>query len=113
MTAPEPRPSPEAIGLEPGAGTAPPRRGRLGRGVVAAAAVIAQVALLFYYWFAPAMIAGEPWAYAFALAWWIELVATVVLAVRRPLVAPLVPLVSLVLGMLALRLGELYLGFTG
>jgi hypothetical protein len=113
MTAPEPRPSREGSEPEARAGTAPARRRRLGRGVVAAAAVIAQVALLFFYWFAPAMIAGAPWTYAFALAWWIELFATLVLAVRRPLLAPLVPVVSLVLGMLALRLGELYLGFTG
>lgn len=88
-------------------------RRRLVRGMVAAAAVLAQIALIFLYGFAPAMIAGPPWTYAFGIAWLIELVATLFLAVRRPLAAPLVPVVSFVLAVLALRLGELYLGFTG
>jgi len=82
------------------------------RTVVAVAAVLAQVALLFVYWFAPAMIAGPPWTYAFLLAWIVEFVATLVLARRRPLAAPLVPLVSLVLGVLALVFGEPALGWT-
>ena len=75
--------------------------------------MLAQIALLFLYGFAPAMIAGPPWTYAFWIAWLIELIATLILAVRRPLAAPLVPVVSFVLAVLALRFGELYLGFTG
>jgi hypothetical protein len=82
------------------------------RTVVAVAAVLAQVALLFVYWFAPAMIAGPPWTYAFLLAWIVEFVAALVLARRRPLAAPLVPLISLVLGVLALMIGEPALGWT-
>jgi len=81
--------------------------------MVAAAAVIAQIALIFLYGFAPAMIAGPPWTYLFGIAWLIELLATLFVAVRRPLAAPLVPVVSFVLAVLALRLGELYLGFGG
>lgn len=88
------------------------RISRPARAVIAVAAVLAQVALLFVYWFAPGMIAGPPWTYAFLLAWIIEFVATLVLARRRPLAAPLVPLVSLVLGVLALMIGEPTLGWT-
>lgn len=80
--------------------------------VIAAAAVLAQVALLFVYWFAPAMIAGPPWTYAFFLAWIVEFIATLFLARRHPLAAPLVPLVSLVLGVIALMVGEPALGWT-
>jgi hypothetical protein len=88
------------------------RISRPARKVIAAAAVLAQVALLFVYWFAPGMIAGPPWTYAFFLAWIVELLATLVLARRRPLAAPLVPLVSLVLGVFALMVGEPALGWT-
>jgi hypothetical protein len=88
-------------------------RDRLVRGVVAVAAVLAQISLIFLYGFAPAMIAGPPWAYAFWIAWLIEMIATLILAARRPLAAPLVPMASFVLAVLALRLGEIYLGFTG
>jgi hypothetical protein len=82
------------------------------RTVIAVAVVLAQVALLFVYWFAPAMIAGPPWTYVFLLAWIVEFGAVLVLARRRPLAAPLVPLVSLLLGVLALTLGEPALGWT-
>lgn len=82
------------------------------RKVIAAAAVLAQVALLFVYWFAPAMIAGPPWTYAFFVVWVVEMLVTLFLARRHPLAAPLVPLVSLVLGTLALMFGEPALGWT-
>jgi hypothetical protein len=88
------------------------RISRPARVVIAAAAVLVQVALLFVYWFAPAMIAGPPWTYVFLLAWIVEFVATLVLARHRPLAAPLVPLISLVLGVLALMIGEPALGWT-
>ena len=68
-----------------------------------------QVALLFVYWFAPAMIAGPPWTYVFLAAWFVELLGTLVLARRRPLAAPLI---SLVLGVVALMVGEPALGWT-
>jgi len=88
-------------------------RSGLIRRMVAIGAVLAQIALLFLYGFAPGMIAGPPWTFAFGIAWLIELVATLVLAVRRPLAAPLVPATSFGLAVLALRLGEMYLGWTG
>ena len=99
--------------LEDGCSVGENRRiSRSARTVIAVAAVLAQVALLFVYWFAPAMIAGPPWTYAFLLVWIVEFLATLVLARRRPLAAPLVPLVSLVLGVLALMFGEPALGWT-
>ena len=86
-----------------------PRASRLARTGSAVAAVLAQVALLFVYWFAPAMIAGPPWTYVFLAAWFVELLGTLVLARRRPLAAPLI---SLVLGVVALMVGEPALGWT-
>ena len=93
-------------------GARPDRIAPPARRTIAAGAILAQVALLFVYWFAPAMIAGPPWTYVFLLAWIVEFVATLVLARRRPLAAPLVPLVSLVLGVLGLMIGEPALGWT-
>ena len=58
------------------------------RRVIAAMAVLAQVALLFVYGFAPALIAGPLWTYAFLAAWIIEPLVTLVLAQRRPLAGP-------------------------
>lgn len=104
VTATEPQPA-----GRPGA----PRLGRLVRGLVAIAGLIAQVALLFLYGFAPAMIAGAVWVYAFLFVWVIELIATLYLALRRPLAAPLVPAISLVIAVVALGLGTDLLGWTG
>jgi len=113
VTAMEPQPSGGPVGLQPGAGPGAPRLRRLVRGLVAVAAVIAQVALLFLYGFAPGMIAGAVWAYAFLFVWAIELIVTLYLAVRRPLAAPLVPAISLVIAVVALGLGTNLLGWTG
>ena len=84
---------------------------RLVRIILALGAVLFQIGLAFYYVGLPILVVPGPAIYALWLAWAIEVVVVIWLAIRRPVIAPIVPLVSLVLVLLVLEYGDANLGW--
>lgn len=81
------------------------------RAAVGVAAVLAQIALAFYYVGLSIFVVPEPWMYILWLLWTTEMVAVIWLAIRRTRLAPLVPVVSLVAVMLMYDYGKANLGW--
>jgi hypothetical protein len=81
------------------------------RVVVAIAAVLLQIALAFYYLGLTVLVVPGPTFFVFWLAWVIEFVIVLWLAIRHPWIAPIVPAISLVALWLILGYGEANLGW--
>jgi len=84
---------------------------QLVRVAVGVLAVIAQIALGFYYVLMPILVVPESWIYILWLIWAVEMVAVIWLAVRRTWFAPLVPIVSLVAVLFLYEYGDANLGW--
>jgi hypothetical protein len=76
-------------------------------------AVLGMVALGLFYVGVTAVIVPAPWFYVFWLAWLVLLVLTIVLAIRRPTRALVVPLASAAFIATALAIGLATLGWGG
>jgi hypothetical protein len=87
------------------------RSHHLARVVVGVVAVLAQLALAFYYVGLSILAVPEPWWRVLWVAWAAELVAVIWLAIRHTWFAPLVPAVSLVAVVLAYSYGDANLGW--
>lgn len=84
---------------------------RLGRIIAGLGAVLLQLGLSFYYVGLPLLVVPGSAIYVLWLAWVIEVVIVIWLAIRRPWLAPIVPIVSLVLVLVVLEYGEANLGW--
>ena len=74
-------------------------------------AILGMVALGYLYVGLAVLVVPAPWFYLFWLAWLALLGLTIVLAIRRPMVALAVPLASLAFFVAALAIGEAMLGW--
>lgn len=98
----------------PPEGTATKRAGgirRVARVAVGVAAVLAQVALAFYYVGLTILTVPSPWFYLLWVAWAAEVIVVIWLAIRHTWWAPLVPLVSLVAVLVLYEYGNTNLGW--
>jgi hypothetical protein len=84
---------------------------RIARVAVGVAAVIAQVALAFYYVGLPILVVPGSAIYMLWLLWAVEVVAVIWLAIRHTWFAPLVPVASFIAMMLIYEYGNANLGW--
>jgi hypothetical protein len=84
---------------------------RIARVAVGVAAVIAQVALAFYYVGLPILVVPGSAIYMLWLLWAVEVVAVIWLAIRHTWFAPLVPVASFITMMLIYEYGNANLGW--
>ena len=85
--------------------------GSVARVAVGVAAVLAQMALAFFYVGLPILVVPVPGILFLWLLWIVEVVFVIWLAIRHTWYAPLVPLASFVLVMLMLEYGRANLGW--
>jgi hypothetical protein len=81
------------------------------RVVVGVAAVLAQIALAFYYVGLAIFVVPPPSIVLLGCLWVAELVAAIWLAIRHTWLAPLVPVVSFIAVMLIYEYGKANLGW--
>jgi hypothetical protein len=84
---------------------------RIARVAVGVAAVIAQIALAFYYVGLPILVVPGSAIYMLWLLWAVEVVAVIWLAIRHTWFAPLVPVASFIAMMLIYEYGNANLGW--
>jgi hypothetical protein len=84
---------------------------RIARAAVGVAAVIAQIALAFYYVGLPILVVPGSAIYMLWLLWAVEVVAVIWLAIRHTWFAPLVPVASFIAMMLIYEYGNANLGW--
>ena len=84
---------------------------RVARAAVGVAAVLAQIALAFWYVGLPILVVPEPAIYVLWSLWLAEMVAVIWLALRHTWFAPLVPLASFIAVLLLLEYGRANLGW--
>jgi hypothetical protein len=84
---------------------------RIARVAVGVAAVIAQIALAFYYVGLAILVVPGSSIYFLWLLWAVEVVAVIWLAIRHPWFAPLVPVASFIAMMLIYEYGNANLGW--
>jgi hypothetical protein len=84
---------------------------RIARVAVGVAAVLAQVALAFYYVGLPILVVPGSAIYMLWLLWAVEVVAVIWLAIRHTWFAPLVPVASFIAMMLIYEYGNANLGW--
>ena len=82
-------------------------------GVVAGlAAIVGTVLTGFFYLLLPVLVVPVGWYWTFAVAWLGFLVLTIMVAIRSPFGALIVPVVALIVVIFWLTLGQNYLGWT-
>ena len=81
------------------------------RAAIGVAAVLAQIALAFYYVGLPILVVPGSAIYALWLLWAVQLVAVIWLAIRHTWIAPLVPIASLIAVKLIYAYGDASLGW--
>lgn len=86
-------------------------RSRIARAAVGMAAVMAQVALAFWYVGLPILVVPQPAIYGLWLLWIAEMVVVIWLAIRHTWFAPVVPLASFIGVLLILEYGRANLGW--
>jgi hypothetical protein len=84
---------------------------RVARVMVGVAAVLAQLALAFYYVGLAVFVVPEPSIVVLACLWVAETVAVIWLALRHTWLAPLVPVVSLIAVVVIYEYGKANLGW--
>lgn len=84
---------------------------RIARVAVGVAAVIAQIALAFYYVGLPLLVVPGSSIYMLWFLWAVEVVAVIWLAIRHTWFAPLVPVASFIAMMLIYDYGNANLGW--
>jgi len=84
---------------------------RIARVAVGVAAVIAQIALAFYYVGLPILVVPGSAIYMLWLLWAVEVVAVIWLAIRHTWFAPFVPVASFIAMMLIYEYGNANLGW--
>jgi hypothetical protein len=81
-------------------------------GVIAGLVAIAATVLTgFFYLLLPILVVPLAWYWTFAVAWFGFLMLTIVIAIRSPIRALIVPPIALVVVVLWLTIGQKYLGW--
>jgi|GEM_PF-7048521 len=81
------------------------------RAAVGSAAVLAQLALAFYYVGLPMLVVPDDWIRVLWVVWLVEVIAVIWLAIRHTWFAPLVPIASLIAVRLIYDYGNANLGW--
>jgi len=84
---------------------------QLARAAVGVVAVLAQIALAFYYVGLPILVVPGSAIYALWLLWAVELAAVIWLAIRHTWIAPLAPVASFIAVKLIYAYGDANLGW--
>jgi len=85
---------------------------RTAGGVVAGlVAVTGTVLTGFFYLLLPILVVPLAWYWTFAVAWFVFLIITIMIAIRSPFGALLIPPAALVVVVVWLTLGQTYLGW--